>query len=173
MINRPPTRIDLRLEDDLIDYEETISMRKNLAKNFDFIKNSVEKDYSDFKSQGNSSSAKIDNITKQHIINRFSEDAFGFGLSHNQIDEEIEVEVDSNYKNNHSEEKNNNIGIAGNNNNNQNTNRGVYFSNLNLIEGGNAGGNDKIRFNTIIQNNTGGNHIIFTPTSTNEDVSMK
>jgi hypothetical protein len=30
MINRPPTRIELKLEDDLIDYEETIMYRKNL-----------------------------------------------------------------------------------------------------------------------------------------------
>lgn len=29
MINRPPTRIELKLEDDLVDYEETTSARKN------------------------------------------------------------------------------------------------------------------------------------------------
>jgi hypothetical protein len=34
MINRPPTRIELKLEDDIADYEETIDYRKrNLQKN--------------------------------------------------------------------------------------------------------------------------------------------
>jgi hypothetical protein len=47
MLNRPPTRIELKLEDDLIDFEETILYRKNLKDNnshniqeFDFSHNS-------------------------------------------------------------------------------------------------------------------------------------
>jgi hypothetical protein len=36
MINRAPTRIDLKLEDDLCDYEETIKQRQNIQSNFEF-----------------------------------------------------------------------------------------------------------------------------------------
>jgi hypothetical protein len=38
MINRPPTKIELKLEDDLIEYEETIAYRKNL--NLEILNNS-------------------------------------------------------------------------------------------------------------------------------------
>lgn len=39
MLNRPPTRIELRLEDDLIDLEEAIKLRQNKVKNINNILN--------------------------------------------------------------------------------------------------------------------------------------
>ena len=45
MINRPPTRVELKLEDDLADYEETVQIRKrnlqnNAYNNFLYTQNS-------------------------------------------------------------------------------------------------------------------------------------
>jgi hypothetical protein len=89
MINRIPTRIELRLEDDLVDYEDTLVMRKNIrCRNIDEINSNIELTMSGNKLEneyvGNYSSPEGNlsnqqginnnqvNITKQNIVSKFS-----------------------------------------------------------------------------------------------------
>jgi hypothetical protein len=81
MINRPPTQIELKLEDDLIDYTDTIEDRKIQSK----IANNNQSPYENFKSiqnfdqYSNSSSFSPfsnNDIIKQNINSKFTPDRF-------------------------------------------------------------------------------------------------
>jgi hypothetical protein len=79
MINRAPTRIEIKLEDDLIDYEETVNDRKyNRAKIIveqEFSPEQNNKRQQIYDESGNSLISPYNNnleITKQNIVSKFS-----------------------------------------------------------------------------------------------------
>ncbi len=67
MLNRPPTRIELRLEDDLIELEEAIKLRLNKVKNINNILNTnIDYISSDSKSKNEENELKFLN-QQNHI----------------------------------------------------------------------------------------------------------
>ena len=42
MLNRPATKIELKLEEDIVEYEETVELRKNYLKNLSANKNDYD-----------------------------------------------------------------------------------------------------------------------------------
>ena len=76
MLNRPPTRIELRLEDDLIDLEESIKLRLIKTKNINNILNTnIEFNQSDSKSKN-----------EENEINFFNQrDRFSFSSEKKEV----------------------------------------------------------------------------------------
>jgi len=82
MINRPATRIELKLEDDIIEYEEMCEIRRNNTEMNQNIRDSNLEEESSFNSIQNSINLHNQNLIKSnHYVNKNN-----FNLRNNEED---------------------------------------------------------------------------------------
>ena len=104
MINRPPTRIELKLEDDLIDYEERLPVTKN-RENLSSCQNShsktgeIHKNFYTYSADSNCISPNT-NIKNQHFNHYYKNNQISEFIEEGDGEYNEEVYVSSNDKNN-------------------------------------------------------------------------
>lgn len=108
MLNRPPTKIELKLEDDLIDYEETVNLRKNIQN-------------SNMSNLGSSSSRIFPVSTPNNLLIKFEDNT-----NHPNLNSFAQL---INFNNNNN---NNNISPGIRVSNNMNTNHNLFSGQSNL-----------------------------------------
>jgi len=84
MLNRPPTRIELRLEDDLVDLEEAIKLRQMKTKNINNILNTnIEFNQSDSKSKNEENEMNFFNQRDRLNFSSEKKDVLNFEYNNN------------------------------------------------------------------------------------------